>query len=182
MPEQQPDIIVKPQTPFFLDVKFIISTAFLIMVILGLIFFRFALTPKKEQPPKVASQISIKCPIKSSFCKGDNNFKQSSFSAILSTGTPILAVFDGLVENYPKNSNQDHQIISLTNKDLGLQAIYYFSEIISIGPAKVKEGDVIAIVDGESIPQMDNRSFVLHLVDLDQKRQLIPLTTDNFKQ
>lgn len=185
MDENQPEVLVSSDKPFFLKPKFLITIAVSLVglsAFLSTVFFFLNRQTPDVTPPfeELVKEGTLTCPLDGFLCQLDTNYQESSFSAQLDDQSPIYAVFDGTLEKQ-KQPDKDLTVLVLTSKELNLQAFYYFDDGITLAPVGVKKGDVLGITQGKPIPSLNNKSFVFYLVSTEQKNQLIPVTLANFK-
>ncbi|OGE19770.1 hypothetical protein A3J19_02515 [Candidatus Daviesbacteria bacterium RIFCSPLOWO2_02_FULL_41_8] len=142
------------------------------------------------QPPATPKQLLLTCPLPSAFCKDANSFKEGSFSAQLKEKTPIIAVTGGLIKGASvafektKGQEEEYKLISITDPDSGISAMYYFKGELNINAmkGKIKEGEIIATASGQLVNFLDGKSFVMYLTkQTAEGTKLQPVSAANFK-
>lgn len=120
------------------------------------------------------------CPTVSSVCQDPKNFNDVILSAKVSSGSAIFAAFDGKIEVQPSiyrisdKETESFQVVTLTNEERGLQAIYTF-KANNITIKEIKEGQQITILNKNTLKFYNNNSFVFELLKLG-KQGFIPVT------
>lgn len=185
IPTLPPKIKSRFRSPFFI---FIYIALFLIFAASGYYFYtqknQIKPTPKtggttlvfarRLMPPttpqeKILQNGPFICPVASALCQNKANYKEGTFSANLTAGSKLVAIFDGLAEGLASfhpaaaGQNEEFKLVLLTNEKLGLQAMYYLNGTI-VSKKEVKAGDIVATSSGVPISFMDNKSFVFRLM------------------
>lgn len=115
----------------------------------------------------------FQCPTVSLFCQRDGRYDQNGLAGSLPAGSAILAAFDGVAEGIPSfhpkpdGSKEEFTLVLLTNKERGLQVVYYFKGT-AIAREDVRPGDAIGQTTGEPLAFMGNKPFVFQLVRFGQ--------------
>lgn len=112
--------------------------------------------PNLQQGPFV-------CPSLPDFCqKGE--YKEGSISGRLAKGAPIFAAFDGQLQQIPAFKDvKEMTILSLTNGQTGLQAVYFIRGKVPFSERNVKAAEEITTATGLPIPEFGHQSFVFRL-------------------
>jgi len=181
MPNNEPEVIVKPERPF-LKPKFLIPLGLGVLIVLFIVGLvsqgRLKLKPEPSPAPQGLSPIFV-CPTIKEFCENGQDIIRNGnyvgFGAKIASGSAIYAVFDGKITSQARTYEEGDIITSLFlhNSETNTTAAYRF-----IGEGKsidsVKAGQVIGQVGN----QMDRFSRVNLLFSLvkysdDQQAEVI---------
>lgn len=170
----------------FIAFLFVSTTIILVAAYFPQILTRLGLRPPQKTEIVVAEPLvahkpydatlqsgPFKCPTTGLFCQRDGRYDQNGLAGSLPAGTPILAAFDGIAEGIPSfhpkpdGSKEEFTLVLLTNKEKGLQAVYYLKGT-AIAHEDVKPGESIGQTSGEPLTFMGNDQFVFQLVRFGQ--------------
>ncbi len=123
--------------------------------------------PRQDFPAKMQSG-PFKCPTIAQFCTRDGKYSGGMLSGTLSSGSPLVAAFDGTAQGLPSfspktdGSKEEYTLVLLTNKERGLSAMYYYKGT-GIAFENVKAGAAVGQTNGQTLNFMGNNSFVFKL-------------------
>lgn len=110
------------------------------------------------------------CPALPAFCQNSKNFQEKSLAGKLPADSKIFAAFGGEAESIlsvnPKEdgSKEEYTLLLLSNKERGLQAMYYFKGEGPKSKTVASQGEAIGTSDGNPLEFMDNHSLVFRLI------------------
>lgn len=142
--------------------------------------------PHKDFPAKMQAG-PFNCPTITEFCSRDGKYAGGMLSGTLSAGSPLIAAFDGTAQGLPSfspksdGSKEEYTLVLLTNKERGLNAMYYFKGT-GIAFEQVKAGDAVGQTNGQTLSFMGNNSFVFKLNKVSSAgEEALELSNKDFK-